>query len=107
MPSVVHQHGSWIGCRRGVHHSVAEGSLFARFRHPFGEFAACLGLRVNGAGSPDRAILRCCGACRRRMDNVGFRTLGSGAALDAKLGARPHERHGDHDLAGGRWRLGE
>src|SRR4029077_2606977 len=35
------------------------------------------------------------------MDAVGFRTLGGGAACDAKLGARPHERHGHHDLAGG------
>ena len=72
----------------------------------FGEFAACLGLRVNGAGSPDRGILCCCGASRRGMDNVGFRTLGGGATRDAKLGARAHERHGDHDLAGsdGAWR---
>jgi hypothetical protein len=35
------------------------------------------------------------------MDDVGFRTLGGGAARDAKLGARPHERHGDNGLAGG------
>jgi len=34
------------------------------------------------------------------MDDFGFRTLGGGAARDAKLGARPHERHGDNDLAG-------
>ena len=33
---------------------------------------------TNGAGSPDRGILCCCGACRRGMDNVGFRTLGGG-----------------------------
>ena len=35
------------------------------------------------------------------MDNVGFRTLGGGAARDTRLGAGPHERHGDHDLAWG------
>ena len=35
------------------------------------------------------------------MDNVGFRTLGGGAAGDAKLGPRPHERHSDHGLTGG------
>ena len=28
--SVVHQHGSWIGGRRGVHHPVAASSLVAR-----------------------------------------------------------------------------
>jgi hypothetical protein len=99
--SVVHQHRSRIGCRSSVHHSLAEGSLHARFRYSFSEFAACLGLRVNGNGSPDRGILWCCGACRRRMDDVGFRTLDSSAARDAKPGARQDERHSDHDLAGG------
>jgi hypothetical protein len=63
--------------------------------------AACLDLRVIGAGSADRGLLCCCGASRRGMDNVGFRTLGGGAAGDAGLGARTHERDGDHDLTGG------
>ena len=35
------------------------------------------------------------------MDTVGFRAPGGGAARDAKLGARPDERNGDHDVAGG------
>src|SRR5271166_722455 len=99
--SVVHQHGSWIGCGSGVHHSVAENSLLAPFSHPLGKFAACLRLRVNGACSPARGVFCCCGACRRRMDNVGFRTLGGDAARDPGPGPGPHERHGDHDLAGG------
>jgi hypothetical protein len=34
------------------------------------------------------------------MDTIGYRALGGGAARDAKLGSRPHERHGHHDLAG-------
>src|SRR5271166_1545834 len=93
--------GSWIGCRSSVYHSVAESSLLARLSHPLGKFAACLRLRVNGARSPARGVFCCCGACRGRMDNVGFRTLGGGAARDAKLGPRPHERHSDHHLAGG------
>jgi hypothetical protein len=76
-------------------------SALARFGYPFGEFAVCAGLRLNGGFSPDRDILCRCGACRRGMDNVGFRTLGCGAAVDAGLGARPHECHSDHDLSGG------
>jgi MFS family permease len=35
------------------------------------------------------------------MDAVCFRTLGSGAARDARLGAWPHERHSNHGFAGG------
>jgi hypothetical protein len=33
------------------------------------------------------------------MDTVCFGTLGGSATLDAKLGARSHERHSYHDLA--------
>src|SRR5271166_218641 len=97
--------GSRLGHWSGVHHSVAASSLVARSPHPLGEFAACFSLRVNGVCSPDRGILYCGSACRRGMDTVGFRTLGGGAARDAGLGARPHERHGHHDLAGsyGAW----
>jgi MFS family permease len=64
-------------------------------------FAPCFGLRFNGAGSPDGGILCCCGACRRGLDDGGFRTLGGGATRDAKLGARALKRHRNHDLAGG------
>ena len=80
---------------------LTENSLVAGSPHPFGEFAACLGLRLNGAGSPDRAFLCCCGACRDGMDDIGFGTLGGGSACDAKLGTRSPECHGNHDLAGG------
>ena len=84
-------------CRR---YSIAESSLVARLPHTLGEFAACFGIRANGPDSPDRGILCRCGACWDRVDDVGFRTLGGGAAQDANLGARPLERHGNHDLAG-------
>ena len=96
----VHQHGSWVGSRSGFHLSVASGAFLARFPHAVGEFADCHRLRVDGTRSPDRSILHCRGASRRGMDIVCFRTLGGGAARDAKLGAGPHERCGDNDIAG-------
>ena len=70
---------------------MAASSLVARSPHPLGEFVACFSLCVHGVRSPDKRILFCRGACRRGVDAVGFRTLGSGTARDAKLGARPHE----------------
>ena len=96
----VHQHGSWVGSRSGFHLSVASGAFLARFPHALGEFADCHRLRVDGTRSPDRSILHCRGACRYGMDIVCFRTLGGSAARDAKLGAGPHERCRDNDLAG-------
>ncbi len=57
------------------------------------------GLCVDGICSPGRAVLRCGGAGRCGMDTICFGTLGGSATLDAKLGARSHERHSYHDLA--------
>ena len=79
--------------------SWLQGSLLARFSHPLSQFTDRRGLRVDGICSPNRAVLRCGGACRYGMDLVCFGTLGGSATLDAKLGARPHERHSYHDLA--------
>jgi MFS family permease len=64
-------------------------------------FAGCAGLRVDGSRSAERAFPGCRSAGWCWMDAVCFRTLGGGPALYARLGKRPHERHGHHGFTGG------
>jgi hypothetical protein len=80
---------------------MAQGSLFAEYPRGIGEFGGCAGLRIDGSRSAARAFLGCRSAGWCWMDAVCFRTLGSGAARDARLGAWPHERHSNHGFAGG------
>jgi hypothetical protein len=70
--SLVYKHGSRLGRRSRVYHSMAQGSVHVEYPHCVGEFVGCTGLSVDGTDSPDGAFLGCRSAGRCRLDAVCF-----------------------------------